>query len=131
MDEAIKIDKGTALAVERTQFAADRTLMAWIRTAFSMISFGFTIFKFFQYLGKGAVAGAIGEHGPRNLGVALITLGTASLAIGLWEYRVTSAKLAKAKGESFRASWVQLAAIFVVLLGLLALIGIVSRIGPF
>ncbi len=34
----------------RTSMASDRTLMAWVRTALSMISFGFTIYKFFQYL---------------------------------------------------------------------------------
>jgi putative membrane protein len=131
MDEANKIDKNTMLAVDRTQFAADRTLMAWIRTAFSMISFGFTIFKFFQYLGKGAVAGATAVHGPRNLSIALVTMGTVSLAIGIWEYRASSVKLAKIKGESFSVSWIQLVAVFVVLLGLLTLLGIALRIGPF
>ncbi len=131
MDEAIKVDQGTVLAVERTQLAANRTLMAWIRTAFSMISFGFTIFKFFQYLGKEAVTEATAGHGPRNLSIALVTMGTVSLAIGLWEYRATSVKLAEVKGESFRVSWVQLVAIFVVLLGLLTLLGIALRIGPF
>jgi putative membrane protein len=131
MDEAIKVDKGTMLAIERTQFAADRTLMAWIRTAFSMISFGFTIFKFFQYFGKDTVAGATAGHGPRNLGIALATMGTVSLAIGLWEYRAASVKLAKIKGESFSVSWIQVVAIFVVLLGLLTLLSIALRIGPF
>ena len=126
-----KIDNGTMLAVERTQFAADRTLMAWIRTAFSMISFGFTIFKFFQYLNKDGLAGTTERHGPRNLGIALVTLGTLSLAIGLWEHRTSSVKLAKVKGESFSMSWVQLVGLFVVLLGLLTLLGIALRIGPF
>jgi putative membrane protein len=131
MDEAIKVDTSTMLAIERTQLAADRTLMAWIRTAFSMISFGFTIFKFFEYLGRGAVAGVPAGHGPRNLGIALVAMGTVSLVIGLWEYRAASVKLAKVKGESFSVSSVQLIAIFVVLLGLLTLLSIASRIGPF
>jgi putative membrane protein len=39
----------TELAVDRTWLAHERTLMAWVRTATSMISFGFTIYKFFQY----------------------------------------------------------------------------------
>jgi uncharacterized protein DUF2490/uncharacterized protein DUF202 len=38
------------LALDRTRLAHDRTLMAWVRTATSLISFGFTIYKFFQYL---------------------------------------------------------------------------------
>ena len=40
----------TKLAVERTRLAYERTLMAWVRTSTSLISFGFTIYKFFQYL---------------------------------------------------------------------------------
>jgi len=50
-------DTGTILAEERTDLAlrrslmaGERTLMAWIRTALSMIGFGFSIYKFFQYL---------------------------------------------------------------------------------
>jgi len=130
MDETSKVDWSTMLAVERTQFAADRTLMAWIRTAFSMISFGFSIFKFFQYLRKDGLATTEG-HGPRNLGIALVTMGTVSLAIGLWENRAASVKLTQVKGESFSVSWVQLVGLFVVLMGLLTLLGIVLRVGPF
>jgi hypothetical protein len=40
----------TLLATDRTRLAHDRTLMAWVRTATSLISFGFTIYKFFQYM---------------------------------------------------------------------------------
>src|SRR5262249_13287536 len=131
MSEAVRVDQGTILAIERTQFAADRTLMAWIRTAFSMISFGFSIFKFFQYLRKEGFAGITDGHGPRNLGIALVTMGTVSLAIGIWEHRISSVNLAKARGQSFNVSWVQLVGFFVVVLGLLTLLGIVLHIGPF
>ena len=40
----------TRLALSRTILAHDRTLMAWVRTSTSMISFGFTIYKFFQFV---------------------------------------------------------------------------------
>jgi len=43
-------DSSTALALERTRLAHERTLMAWVRTATSLISFGFTIYKAFEYL---------------------------------------------------------------------------------
>jgi uncharacterized membrane protein YidH (DUF202 family) len=43
-------DPPTALALERTRLAHERTLMAWVRTATSLISFGFTIYKAFEYL---------------------------------------------------------------------------------
>ena len=47
------LDVGTRLAVDRTALAHERTLMAWIRTAASLISFGFTIYKFFDFELKG------------------------------------------------------------------------------
>ena len=51
------LDAGTRLAVDRTRLAYERTLMAWVRTATSLISFGFTIYKFFEFeSGKGAIA---------------------------------------------------------------------------
>ena len=46
---AVDIDIGTRLAIDRTRLAYERTLMAWIRTAVSMITFGFTIYKFFEF----------------------------------------------------------------------------------
>ena len=50
------LDSGTRLAVERTRLAYERTLMAWVRTGTSLISFGFTIYKFFEFESeKGAV----------------------------------------------------------------------------
>jgi len=42
--------EATILAVERTRLAHERTLMAWVRTATSLITFGFTLYKFAQYL---------------------------------------------------------------------------------
>jgi hypothetical protein len=44
------LDSSTALALERTRLAHERRLMAWVRTATSLISFGFTIYKAFEYL---------------------------------------------------------------------------------
>jgi len=39
----------TRLAVDRTRLAFERTMMAWVRTATSLITFGFTVYKFFQF----------------------------------------------------------------------------------
>lgn len=87
-------DRGTVLAerrmnlaIKRSAIAAERTLMAWIRTAISMIGFGFTIFKFFQYMHEESPAALI-RHAetPRNLGMTLVAVGTlasgSSLASG-------------------------------------------------
>jgi putative membrane protein len=80
--ETLPRDRGTVLAEERTDLAidrtllaAERTLMAWIRTALSMIGFGFTIFKFFQYLPEEIASGNIQRpQAPRNLALTLIGL---------------------------------------------------------
>jgi putative membrane protein len=90
------------LGVSRTLMAADRTLMAWIRTGLSMLSFGFTIYKFLQYV-KDSVSGSIlRAQGPRRFGIFLIGLGTASIIFGLIDYY----RLAKSlEGESGRKPW--------------------------
>ena len=38
------------LAVQRTIQSEGRSLLAWVRTSLSLIGFGFTLFKFLQYL---------------------------------------------------------------------------------
>ena len=75
------ITDATRLAVERTRLAYERTLMAWVRTATSLISFGFTLFKFFQYLHQ---AGTAAERPPELLGArqfAMLMIATGLLAL--------------------------------------------------
>src|SRR5882757_6348252 len=92
--EATPRDRGTVLAeertdlaVQRTRMAAERSLMAWIRTALSMIGFGFSIYKFFQYLPEELAAGNIQRpQAPRNLGLTLIALGTLALVAATWQH---------------------------------------------
>jgi putative membrane protein len=82
----------TDLATRRTLMAADRTLMAWVRTALSMISFGFTIYKVLEgFLESGASLPHASS--PRNLGMFLIGLGTASMVLGTVEYWQTLKEL--------------------------------------
>jgi putative membrane protein len=90
------------LGVSRTLMAADRTLMAWIRTGLSMLSFGFTIYKFLQYVKESASRSILHAQGPRRFGIFLIGLGTASIIFGLIDYY----RLAKSlEGESGRKPW--------------------------
>ena len=77
----------TQLAVERTWLAHERTLMAWVRTAASMISFGFTIYKFFQFEnGRGAKANE-GWFTPREFALLLVGIGLVSLFIATLQHR--------------------------------------------
>jgi putative membrane protein len=118
----------TDLALDRTLMAADRTLMAWVRTALSMISFGFTIYKFLQTMRTDA--SHLPVEGPRRLGLALISLGLISLFVAWLEYIARLRKLGRPRGEALRSLplWV---AGFVGVIGVLALLNIAFRVGPF
>ena len=136
--EAVQKDRGTVLAEERTDLAlhrtiiaAERTLMAWVRTALSMIGFGFTIYKFFQYLPQDLAAGNIRRpQAPRNLGLTLITLGTLALVAAAWQHRSFLNEIGMSqKRHIWSISFV--VAIFVVLIGAIAFYGVLLRSGPF
>jgi putative membrane protein len=121
----------TDLAVYRTVIAADRTLMAWIRTALSMIGFGFTIFKFFQYLPEEIAAGNIQRpQAPRNLGLTLIALGTLALFAAAWQH---SSFLKKMGQPETRKVWSLsfVVAVAVILIGVITFYGVLLRHGPF
>ncbi len=124
-------ERRTDLATRRTLIAAERTLMAWIRTAISMIGFGFTIFKFFQYVPEQLASGTVRHpEAPRNLGLTLVALGTLALGAAAFQHR----SLLKDIGLSqIRHVWsISFAvAIAVVFIGLLAFWGILTRQGPF
>jgi putative membrane protein len=120
----------TDLAVARTVMAADRTLMAWTRTSLAMISFGFTVYKFMQYLREEGKAVLIPtERGAQNFGMALIVVGILSLLIACVQYWHLTGKMKP--GQKWHFSLALVVAGFIVALGFLALINAVFRIGPF
>jgi uncharacterized membrane protein YidH (DUF202 family) len=131
-------DRGTALAenrtdlaIQRTKMAADRSLMAWIRTSLSMIGFGFSIFKFFQYLPEELAAGNIRRpNAPRNLGLTLIALGTLGLAAATWQHLHFLNTIERfQKRHLWSTTFV--VAILVVLIGIITFYGVLLRHGPF
>jgi putative membrane protein len=83
------------LTIDRTVMAADRTLMAWVRTGISMISFGFTIYKLLEVAREKGFTLTGNPHGPRNLGLFLIAIGTVSLGMGAVQHLQTMKKLGK------------------------------------
>lgn len=136
--ELVPKDRGTILAEERTDLAlmrtiiaSERTLMAWIRTAISMIGFGFSIYKFFQYLPEEIAAGNIrNPQAPRNLGLTLIALGTLALIAAAWQHRnflndIGASETRQAWSISF------VVAILVILIGSITFYGVLLRHGPF
>jgi putative membrane protein len=124
-------EERTDLALQRTMIAAERTLMAWIRTALSMIGFGFSIYKFFQYLPEEIAAGNIRRpQAPRNLGMSLIALGTLSLVAAAWQHwnflnDIGASRTRRVRSISF------VVAIAVILIGLITFYGVLLRHGPF
>jgi inner membrane protein YidH len=81
------LDVGTRLAVDRTALAHERTLMAWVRTATSLISFGFTIYKFFQFELKGQPPSPERFIGPRGFALFMIGIGLVALLLSTLEHR--------------------------------------------
>lgn len=121
-------DYKTDLASTRTKLAAERTLMAWIRTALSMISFGFTIFKFLHGLHQAGAIHLARPEGPRNIGIFLTGLGTASVFAGIAEYLQTMRGLHQPRTRPGVAFFIAFA---VGALGVLILVGLIRRVGPF
>ncbi len=137
-EEPVQKDRGTILAesrtdlaIERTVMASERSLMAWIRTALSMIGFGFTIFKFFQYLPEEVASGNIQRpQAPRNLGLTLIALGTFALLGAAWQHRRFLNQIGATQARHiYSISF--MVAILVILLGVITFYGVLLRHGPF
>jgi putative membrane protein len=112
------------LAVERTRLAHERTMMAWIRTSTSMISFGFGIYKFFDYF-HGAQPATQGIVSPRRFAIFIIGTGLFVLAAAAIENWLENTRLRKI-GPVPRSLATGVAAL-VSLLGILALLAVILR----
>lgn len=127
----ILAEERTDVAMERTRMAAERTLMAWVRTTLSMISFGFTIFKFFQYLQQTGMAPKWRPEMPKNLGLFLVILGTGMLVLAIVQHWVFLKRLEGRSGKKMPVSLTIIAAFFITLMGFFALANLIFRIGGF
>lgn len=114
----------TKLAIERTSLAYERTLMAWIRTAVSLITFGFTVYKIFQFEERAGIQQIIG---PREFAMIMITIGLASLIMATIQNANSRKALAKQYAGLPRsvAAW---ASALTSLLGIGAMIAVVFRL---
>ena len=131
MPETPPVKKPVDLGYERTRLAADRTLMAWIRTSVSMISFGFTIFKFYQYLLESNVlAVEVPHNAPRNFGVTLVILGMFLLVLAIVEHLLFQRSLSKETNQKFPVSTALIASLLITIIGILVLINLLFRMGP-
>jgi len=119
------LDVGTRLAVDRTRLAYERTLMAWVRTATSLISFGFTIYKFFQFELKGQPPpNAERLIGARGFALIMIATGLVALLLSTIEHR-RSMRAMRAEFGPVPASTAATVAALISLLGILAFVAVV------
>ena len=117
----------TRLAVERTRLAYERTLMAWTRTAMSLISFGFTIYKFFQYLREGQPVAHDGVLGPRGFALLMIGIGLAALVFATIEHRRSMQGLRATYGPA-PYSLAAIVAGLIAVLGVAGLLAVLLRL---
>ena len=120
-----RLDTATTLAFERTRVAYERTMMAWIRTATSLITFGFSVYKFFQFEMKDAPAGPM-LVGPRGFGLGLIAIGLLSMLVGTVEHGRDLRALRQQYVDMLK-SMSGVVAIVVGALGLCALVAVILR----
>ncbi len=111
----------TRMAWTRTNLAYERTLMAWVRTATSLISFGFTIYKFFQFeAGRSLTQRTDVLLGPRTFAGVMIAIGIIALALAT-THHLRQARRIRAQGIELPFSPASVVAGLVSGLGLLSL----------
>ena len=133
----------SGLAFQRTRMAADRTLMAIMRTALSMIGFGFTLYTFVtNFIKREGAHGVLAHEAPTRFALTLIFLGVLLLTLGIVNhYRYMAVLRAQRDGfladgllptkDVFPVSLTLVTAFLLVLVGVLAALSIILRVGPF
>lgn len=116
----------TVLATDRTRLAHDRTLMAWVRTSTSLISFGFTIYKFFQYLREQNAVRNDRIFGPREYALLMISVGVVALVFATLQHR-RDMKALRALYPEVPFSLVTVLAAFMSLIGVVTLLAVIFR----
>jgi putative membrane protein len=116
----------TQLALDRTWLAHERTLMAWVRTAGSMISFGFTIYKFFEFENGRGTKATQGWLTPRDFALILVGIGLVSLLAATFQHRRDIRQITVHLGRRSR-SIAELVAGIVSVFGILVLLSAIFR----
>lgn len=115
------------LAMNRTFLAHERTMMAWIRTSTSMITFGFALYKFYNYVHQDRPPTSAEElFGARTYGLCMMGFGVTTLVIASLQHRQQMKALHRLDPEAPRSLSFVLAAL-VGTLGLITLtVGIIG-----
>jgi putative membrane protein len=114
--------------------------MAIVRTSLALIGFGFTIFTFFHTLSEKYLN--LPDGAPRRFGGALIILGVILLALGILNHWQEARQRRRQRQDLFGLKLVHrpetakitssmIIAILLLLVGLVAILRIIARAGPF
>ncbi len=126
--DATEVNPADRLAFERTRLAYERTTMAWIRTATSLITFGFAVYKFFQFeTSKSGPMINEGVIGPRGFSLAMISLAVFALFLAGIGHRRDMQAL-RAQGVVVPRSMAAVLAGLVAMFGVLVLIAVWLRL---
>ena len=131
----------TALSLEQTSMSADTTQMSVLRTSLSLIGFGFTIYKFFEELAKNSHHADL-DAPARRFGITLVLLGVGLLVASLFNHYRTMKSLRERRAVMFEMGLLRspptystsanmVVSILLLLGGLLVVVGIILRTGPF
>ena len=121
----------TELAAERTRDAIERTLMAWIRTTLSMISFGFGLFKLFEYLPGRENEQRHAFLATKSITLSLVVLGTVLLIGAMVQYRSALRRLRREHPQRNEFPLAFVAASAIALIGFFAMLNLLFRWGGF
>lgn len=116
------------LAFERTRLAYERTMMAWIRTSAALITFGFGMYKLFEFMPL--VTGVKpGEHviSPRGFALVLAFLGNFSLLLAAIQHRKNMVAM-RALGLKVPYSAAAILGAFLALFGIAVLVVVFLRL---
>jgi putative membrane protein len=95
--------------------------MAWIRTATSLISFGFTIYKFFQFVHEeGRLAHSQSLLGSREFALLMILTGLVALMLATVQHRLNLKQL---RAQTSNAPY-SLAGVIALVVGALGVVGL-------
>ncbi len=140
-DSSVELSsRRTGMSFQRTRLSAERTLMSVMRTSLSLIGFGFTIFQFFERLRQAGTL--IQSAAPRRFGVALLLLGIGILITGIIYHVQFMLGLRQERGDMaregliharsrFPTSYTLVAALLLLVIGILAIISVGFHVGPF
>jgi putative membrane protein len=125
--DAPELPQATKLALDRTRLAYERTLMAWVRTSTSLISFGFSIYKFFDYLRESQpVPPPSGTLTTRHFALLMIGIGIVALVLATIEHRRNLEALRREYGK-VPYSVATLLAVLMSLFGVAGLLAVFFR----